>query len=494
MEDEEQNDIKEDLEIKDSPIVRYLGSLISITVFYAKYLSRYIQSPAKVKVVSIVIYLLTLPISLTLSLTYISLNHLHDAIYEDYIYEVLNQHFQENYSGYKELETIELLEYYNAKSLFDSYTGKIYQIVLHEDKLDLVETRSNFSFYMGSLGFILKNLEIEKIFSLELEDLSLERRNFYGVKCCNIEIGDDIYRIAFPSGEFPEFVEEKINNQLKVVDRQEFEKTLYGDFWDFEEKDNLAKSLDEELWTRGLAGEEYFFFHGRDSKGFILVDGQKLVFLYIDESDMSISKPREIDMKRVKQYDNGDCTAFNRRRNVGRGNNEIIERACFDDIGTADKFRKELKKELNSKGLVSYKRIWDTPENIQEAKEADIGLKNNFQNHTPYEFEEFVRELFEEKGYTAEHTKKSSDYGLDVIAENETEKVGIQVKRYKESSKIGSPTVRDTLGSIHKIDADRSILITTSYFTSNAKEQARNSPIELWDKGRLHREVRNQFL
>ena len=59
---------------------------------------------------------------------------------------------------------------------------------------------------------------------------------------------------------------------------------------------------------------------------------------------------------------------------------------------------------------------------------------------------------------------------------------------------MGAQTIQQTLGAMWKVKADQSILITTSGFTVYAQEQAREAPIELWDKRTLHEIVRKYMM
>ena len=48
---------------------------------------------------------------------------------------------------------------------------------------------------------------------------------------------------------------------------------------------------------------------------------------------------------------------------------------------------------------------------------------------TPYEFEEWVARFLRIAGYKANATKKSGDYGVDVVAEKDNTSIAIQVKK-----------------------------------------------------------------
>jgi len=161
--------------------------------------------------------------------------------------------------------------------------------------------------------------------------------------------------------------------------------------------------------------------------------------------------------------------------------------------------REDFERAQKEKGLVKFvshngEERWGEPEQVKRWKELDIGLSNNFADYTPREFEKFVCELFRKMGYNAESTPSTGDYGVDVVAQKDGNTVAIQVKKYKEGNNVGAQTIQQTLGAMWKVKADQSILITTSGFTVYAQEQAREAPIELWDKRTLHEIVRKYMM
>jgi Ca2+/Na+ antiporter len=161
--------------------------------------------------------------------------------------------------------------------------------------------------------------------------------------------------------------------------------------------------------------------------------------------------------------------------------------------------REKFERAQEEKGLlkfVSYdgEERWGLPEQVRRWKELDIGLSNSFADYTPREFEKFVCDLFRKMGYNAELTPSTGDYGVDVVAQKDGNTVAIQVKKYKEGNMVGAQMVQQTLGAMWKVKADQSIIITTSGFTVYAQEQAREAPIELWDKRTLHEIVRKYMM
>lgn len=261
--------------------------------------------------------------------------------------------------------------------------------------------------------------------------------------------------------------------------------SLKGDRWSKEEVDELEENILEKLPEK-----EKIYLSSSSEENLILVpEGKQLRLFEIDSHDIKISEHKNIDFQKVK-----DEEKYNSYLIKDRKTKEKIVELHFKDKESLDEFLEDLDSELNDHGLYYYNGIWDEEETVKEMARADIGLKNNFQNLSPYEFEDFVADLFERMGYTTKVTSKSGDFGVDVIAENRVERIAIQVKRHKLSNKVGAPTVQKTLGSIHKANANKTMIVTTSHFTGPAKEQARDGPIELWDKNILHNQVEKFFI
>ncbi|MFO8109756.1 MAG: PQQ-binding-like beta-propeller repeat protein [Thermoplasmata archaeon] len=150
-------------------------------------------------------------------------------------------------------------------------------------------------------------------------------------------------------------------------------------------------------------------------------------------------------------------------------------------------------------GYVNYKGKWvkkEEKDKFVKKKELEIGLSNNFTNYTPYEFEKKVAELFKKIGYdSVETTKKSGDFGIDVIAKNDEELVAIQVKKYSAGSAVGINPVQRTMGAMHFYNADRAIFITTSSYTSAAKAVERTCDnLELWGGRKIKDMFRKYFI
>lgn len=107
----------------------------------------------------------------------------------------------------------------------------------------------------------------------------------------------------------------------------------------------------------------------------------------------------------------------------------------------------------------------------------------------PYQFEEMMVKLLNAMGYKGTNgqsvvTQKSNDGGIDGIINQDPlglRTVYIQVKRYAENNVVGSPEINSFFGALRRKQADRGVFITTSSFTKDAKEAAKQLNIALVD-------------
>lgn len=170
---------------------------------------------------------------------------------------------------------------------------------------------------------------------------------------------------------------------------------------------------------------------------------------------------------------------------------EILKFRQLYDALRKNEAQEEFARRQRASGLEMFEGQWLKKNEIDRILGLRIGLANNFQNITPYEFEQIVARLFRAMGFSCEVTSKSGDYGVDVVARKGTETVAIQCKRNSDENLVGNRTITMLVGAMLHIRtrATRGIVVTTSGFTRQAKHQAEGCPIELWDKSRLHHEI-----
>lgn len=104
------------------------------------------------------------------------------------------------------------------------------------------------------------------------------------------------------------------------------------------------------------------------------------------------------------------------------------------------------------------------------------------------QFEKFLQSFFEQKGYQVTRTKKSHDFGGDLILRKPGESIVVQAKKRK--STIGIKSVQETYSAKAYYQTKHALLITTSRFTKPAIELANRLGVELWDWQRLVYELK----
>ncbi len=121
--------------------------------------------------------------------------------------------------------------------------------------------------------------------------------------------------------------------------------------------------------------------------------------------------------------------------------------------------------------------------------------QNEIYNLTSREFEELVAEVFSRQGYNVKLTPQTRDGGYDIIAtKNENGlpfMIIIECKHYRREHKISVDLVRKLYGVQTAIKANKSILVTTSLFTADARREAEkeNQLISLIDINDLLRMI-----
>jgi len=101
----------------------------------------------------------------------------------------------------------------------------------------------------------------------------------------------------------------------------------------------------------------------------------------------------------------------------------------------------------------------------------------------PVEFETFIAALFSKLGYDTKTTKSSGDQGIDVIAERDDIRIGIQCKHYNSS--VGNTAVQEALAGKAFYKLDKVFVVTNSSFTSSAIDLAKSTNVAIWDREKL---------
>lgn len=117
-----------------------------------------------------------------------------------------------------------------------------------------------------------------------------------------------------------------------------------------------------------------------------------------------------------------------------------------------------------------------------------------------FEFEVFLSELFQKFDYNTTVTKKSGDFGCDVLLEKGNYRIAIQAKC--TNLKVGLHAVQEIVASLKKYDAQIGVVIANNKFSKSARQLAkvndiiminRNALLRLIDLSKLPKEYRQNL-
>jgi len=107
------------------------------------------------------------------------------------------------------------------------------------------------------------------------------------------------------------------------------------------------------------------------------------------------------------------------------------------------------------------------------------------------EFESFLKDLFTKMGFRVENIQSSHDQGADLLLSRPGEKIAVQAKRY--SSKVTNQAIQEVVASLQYYKADKGWVVTTNSFTQSAKDLAKANNIELINRYRLEKYLKEYF-
>ena len=126
--------------------------------------------------------------------------------------------------------------------------------------------------------------------------------------------------------------------------------------------------------------------------------------------------------------------------------------------------------------IYSARDLFDLYESISELVTSLQHQPELLSKLDPRQFEEVTAEIFRDKGFEVELTKRTRDGGKDIIALNKDNlgfktKYLIECKHYAENNKVGVDVVRSLYGVKNSRNGGNlGIIVTTSTFTSGARK------------------------
>ena len=104
------------------------------------------------------------------------------------------------------------------------------------------------------------------------------------------------------------------------------------------------------------------------------------------------------------------------------------------------------------------------------------------------DFENLLKQIFEKQGYEVSVTKKSHDYGADLILKKNNKLSIVQAKCY--SKNIGIKAIQEIISAKKHYGADEMFVATNRYFSKDAIVLASEHDVRLIDRDVLMKLVR----
>jgi hypothetical protein len=96
------------------------------------------------------------------------------------------------------------------------------------------------------------------------------------------------------------------------------------------------------------------------------------------------------------------------------------------------------------------------------------------------QYEHYIAEYFKNNGYACEVTPESNDYGVDVIASKDDERIAIQAKMYGDSTrKVNRRSMMELSGAKIVLNCNKALMVTNGEVLEDAKDVASKLGIEI---------------
>ena len=96
------------------------------------------------------------------------------------------------------------------------------------------------------------------------------------------------------------------------------------------------------------------------------------------------------------------------------------------------------------------------------------------------EFEKVLKQIFEHLGYSVSLTRRSCDFGADLVVKKGKTKSLVQAKCYSKT--VGVKAVQEVVGAMIHYGAKDAVVATNNYFSKEAQILASENGVKLMDR------------
>jgi restriction system protein len=107
----------------------------------------------------------------------------------------------------------------------------------------------------------------------------------------------------------------------------------------------------------------------------------------------------------------------------------------------------------------------------------------NIDSMTGIEFEQYLKSVLTNQGYSVNMTDVSGDLGVDLVASGNGNKIAIQAKRH--NNKVSRRAISDAVAGMNHYGCNKAMVITNNYFSPGATTLAKSTGCMLIDRDTL---------
>lgn len=114
-------------------------------------------------------------------------------------------------------------------------------------------------------------------------------------------------------------------------------------------------------------------------------------------------------------------------------------------------------------------------------KFLQAAVKVRFGDIQHADFRLFMEKMFRDNGYLTRPVESIADFTGDIILEKENIKTAVLLRKYPENKRVGVQDVNAAIVAGRSVQADQTMIVTTSSLTSAAVDLSRQASLFVWD-------------
>lgn len=147
------------------------------------------------------------------------------------------------------------------------------------------------------------------------------------------------------------------------------------------------------------------------------------------------------------------------------------------DLNAIEKQNVYGKRNRESIGKSLYRTPYQGRKTYSYSSPSNTTYKSETTLQKGIRFERECIHLLNSRGYVTQDTKKTGDFGVDIVARKNGRKIAVQCKNWK--TKVGAKAVQEIVAGRNHYQCDKAIVISQSGFTKAAYELAKSNGVEL---------------